>query len=99
MKAYRTILLSLMVCGLAAPTAPALAGDVVTTVPDGPKSDVASGSLHGVITDGATKEPLIGATVRLEGTSLGGITDMDGKFTITGIPKGVYHGGDLLRLL
>lgn len=79
-----------MVCGLAAPTAPALAGGVVTTVPDGPKSDVASGSLHGVITDGATNEPLIGATVRLEGTSLGGITDMDGKFTITGIPKGVY---------
>lgn len=90
MKAYRTILLSLMVCGTAVPLVPALASDVVTTVPDGPSSDVASGSIEGVITDGATNEPLIGATVRLEGTSFGGITDMDGKFTITGIPKGVY---------
>mgnify|MGYP000214192035 CR=1 FL=1 len=36
----------------------------------------------GVVQD-SNKELLIGATVRVKGTTLGTITDVDGKFTIT----------------
>ena len=91
MKAYRITLLAIMSCSTAVATAiPSLGSNRPLTMVAEPDGDVAGGTLHGVITDGATKEPLIGATVRLEGTSLGGITDMDGKFTINGIPKGVY---------
>lgn len=91
MKAYRITLLAIMSCSTAVATAiPSLGSNRPLTMVAEPEGDVAGGTLHGVITDGATKEPLIGATVRLEGTSLGGITDMDGKFTINGIPKGVY---------
>lgn len=46
--------------------------------------------LTGVITDKATKEGLIGATVLLIGTYKGAATDMNGKFTISGIKPGDY---------
>ena len=36
----------------------------------------------GVIIDKATGEPLIGATVQIEGTTTGAVTDIDGKFEI-----------------
>ena len=35
----------------------------------------------GVVTD-ANSEPLVGANVVVEGTDLGGVTDVEGKFTI-----------------
>ena len=43
-----------------------------------------------LIEDAETKEPLIGATARLEGTSKGGVTAIDGKLTITEISAGSY---------
>ena len=43
--------------------------------------------LTGVVTDGDTKEPLIGASVVIKGTSIGAITDIDGRFTLQ-LPKG-----------
>ena len=36
--------------------------------------------LKGVVMDKALNEPLIGATVQIEGTSEGVVTDMDGRF-------------------
>ncbi len=44
-------------------------------------------TVSGVLTDGETKEPLIGATIVVAGTSTGTITDFDGKYTIT-VPEG-----------
>ena len=91
MKAYRITLLAIMTCSTAVATAiPTLGSSNPTSVLSEPEGETAGGILHGIITDGTTKEPLMGATIRLEGTSFGGYTDMDGKFTITGIPKGVY---------
>ena len=91
MKAYRIILLAIMTCSTTVATAISTLGSnhLIYTLTE-PEGEIAGGILHGVITDGTTKEPLMGATIRLEGTSFGGYTDMDGKFTITGIPKGVY---------
>ncbi|WP_300726417.1 TonB-dependent receptor [uncultured Bacteroides sp.] len=39
-------------------------------------------SVKGVVLDQVTKEPLIGATIQVEGTSTGAITDIDGRFEI-----------------
>jgi hypothetical protein len=50
-----------------------------------------NGSLRGTITDAKTGEALIGVTVRLENTSLGAITDLDGKYFITNIPPKSYN--------
>ena len=43
-------------------------------------------TVRGIVTD-ASNEPLIGVTVRIEGTSTGTITDMDGNFTFSNIPS------------
>lgn len=40
-------------------------------------------TVSGTITDGTTGEPLPGATVRVDGTSTGAVTDVDGKYTLT----------------
>jgi iron complex outermembrane receptor protein len=47
-----------------------------------------TGSLKGKLFDAETKEPLIGATVLVEGTTLGGITDLTGEFLVKNIPAG-----------
>jgi len=48
------------------------------------------GKLRGVVTDKETGEPLIGANVYLEGTTLGASTDMKGVYVVLGIPPGKY---------
>ena len=49
-----------------------------------------SATLTGRVTD-ETQEGLIGATVLLEGTTIGGITDIDGSYRIENIPSGTYN--------
>lgn len=49
----------------------------------------ANGKITGTVTDAATKEPLIGATVLIVGTTSGASTDIDGKYVILGVPTGV----------
>ena len=46
--------------------------------------------LQGTVTDSTTNEKLIGINVFLEGTSLGGITDIEGNYRINNIPEGTY---------
>ena len=48
----------------------------------------APGRVAGVVTDSTSGETLIGATVRVEGTSIGSATDIDGRFSISGVPSG-----------
>ena len=49
-----------------------------------------TGKITGVITDAQTGEPLVGATVIVDGTNLGASTDPDGKYTILNVPVGSY---------
>ncbi|MBL7024466.1 MAG: TonB-dependent receptor [Candidatus Marinimicrobia bacterium] len=49
-----------------------------------------SGKIAGKIHDGSTGEPLIGCNVVLQGTYLGGATDLDGAFVILNVPPGEY---------
>ena len=48
------------------------------------------GTIRGTVIDGKELYPLIGATVRIEGTNLGAITDLDGNYAIKGVPDGTY---------
>ena len=48
------------------------------------------GKLRGRVTDSQSGEPLIGANVVIEGTSLGASSDINGDYIILGVPPGVY---------
>lgn len=50
-----------------------------------------SGSLSGTVIDKETKEAIIGASVLIEGTDIGAVSDLDGKFSIKAIPVGEYE--------
>ena len=41
----------------------------------------------GTVIDSETGEPLVGATVKVKGTTQGVLTDMDGKFTLKNLPS------------
>jgi Ca-activated chloride channel family protein len=50
-----------------------------------------AGILSGKILDSLTGQPLIGANVVLNGTSLGAATNLDGEFKILHVPEGSYN--------
>ncbi|MCW8849252.1 MAG: carboxypeptidase-like regulatory domain-containing protein, partial [Melioribacteraceae bacterium] len=50
-----------------------------------------TGKLRGTIIDKATKDPLPGVNVLLEGTYHGAATDFDGNFIIEGVTNGTYN--------
>jgi hypothetical protein len=50
-----------------------------------------TGSISGKVQDKNTQELLIGASVFLEGTNLGALTDADGRFSLKGIPPKSYN--------
>ena len=49
-----------------------------------------TGKLSGRVTDADTGDPLIGANVYLPAVQRGAATDIDGNYTILGIPVGLY---------
>lgn len=55
-----------------------------------PAQDLAPGRVLGKLVDAETGDPLIGANVLLEGTTLGASSDLDGTFIIMDVPPAVY---------
>ena len=51
----------------------------------------ANGLLRGVVSDSATKKPLIGANVTLMGTALGGVSNLEGGYEVSRIPASTYQ--------
>lgn len=49
-----------------------------------------TGKIAGKVTDAKDKSPLIGATIKVDGTNLGAITDESGEFTILNVDVGEY---------
>ena len=49
------------------------------------------GTVSGCILDQKTKEPLTGATIQIEGTTIGTVADLDGNFTISNLSPGKYR--------
>jgi outer membrane receptor protein involved in Fe transport len=50
-----------------------------------------TGKVAGNVIDSETNSPLIGVNVLLEGTTMGGATDVDGNYYILNIPPGTYN--------
>lgn len=48
------------------------------------------GTVRGTIFDNSLGEPMIGVTIFAEGTTLGVVSDLDGKFNLT-LPAGKYN--------
>jgi Ca-activated chloride channel family protein len=48
------------------------------------------GQITGTIIDSLTGDPLVGANVILEGTSIGASTDINGEYKITHVPAGLH---------
>jgi iron complex outermembrane receptor protein len=48
------------------------------------------GTLTGTVTDKADGKPIIGATVSVPDIRIGAITDVNGHYTFSNLPKGVY---------
>ncbi|MFT4734207.1 MAG: outer membrane receptor protein involved in Fe transport, partial [Arcticibacterium sp.] len=51
-------------------------------------SAFAQSVISGTIMDGSNNEPLIGASISVKGTSIGTTSDVDGKYTLNGVPAG-----------
>lgn len=49
------------------------------------------GTIQGTVKDKNTQELLSGVTVQVDGTSTGTVTDVEGKYKITGLPVGSYN--------
>ncbi|HXX62233.1 MAG TPA: TonB-dependent receptor, partial [Bacteroidota bacterium] len=50
----------------------------------------ASGKIKGKVADAGTGEPLVGANVLIQGTSMGAATNTSGEFTVLNVPAGTY---------
>jgi outer membrane receptor protein involved in Fe transport len=50
-----------------------------------------TGKITGVVKDKKTGDPIVGANVRLEGTTLGSTTDFDGKYFMINVPPNDYN--------
>ncbi|RBL92775.1 TonB-dependent receptor [Chitinophaga flava] len=54
------------------------------------KQEAGSGTIRGRVVDFETSTPLPGATLQLEGTTLGTITDSKGFYQLANVPEGTY---------
>ena len=52
--------------------------------------DGTTGTLTGTVTDKADGKPIIGATVSIPDIRSGSITDVNGHYNLTNLPKGIY---------
>lgn len=50
-----------------------------------------SGIIEGKVTDRETKEPLVGVSVSIVGTTIGAATDLEGYFQISNVEAGTYE--------
>lgn len=51
----------------------------------------AQGTIQGIVRDARTREPLPFVNVALEGTTVGGTTDLEGRYTIADVAPGLYN--------
>lgn len=49
-----------------------------------------SGQIEGVVLDTKTRETLVGAQIRVEGTNIGAATNLNGEFVINNVPAGQH---------
>lgn len=49
-----------------------------------------TGKISGELTDAKTGDPIIGASIAVEGTALGATSDVDGRYIVINVPVGTY---------
>ena len=49
-----------------------------------------TGKLTGLVLDGSNGEPLPGVNVVIDGTTQGGVTDIEGRYVVIGVRPGIY---------
>lgn len=64
---------------------------VIIRIPEKEKKTSTKGSIQGVLSDAESGEALVGASIRVIGTSMGASTDVDGKYSIPNVPEGLYQ--------
>ena len=64
---------------------------VLCLVQASPAQNAKSGTIAGSVFNEATKEPIIGASVQVVGTTIGAATDENGSFSISNVPIGTYQ--------
>lgn len=62
---------------------------LVVVFPVGDVWAATTGKISGLVVDKKTKQPLLGCPVQIEGTTLGALTDVDGRYTILSAPLGL----------
>lgn len=78
---------SVLVCGGALLAAPLQAHATEGTVPMETQSQQAAGTCTGTVVD-ETGEPLLGATVKVEGGKIATSTNIDGEFSLSNVKPG-----------
>ncbi|MBC8042684.1 MAG: TonB-dependent receptor [Rhizobacter sp.] len=63
---------------------------LILTLPAAALAVGTTGKIIGKVIDKDTREPLIGASVRIVDTRLGGTTNINGQFSILNVPTGTY---------
>ena len=53
-------------------------------------TDLSAQTIRGKVTDAVDSSPLVGATIKIEGTKLGAVADVDGTYEIENVSEGVY---------
>ncbi|MFA7360859.1 MAG: TonB-dependent receptor [Candidatus Kapaibacterium sp.] len=53
-------------------------------------AELSAQTIKGKVTDAVNSEPLVGATIRIEGTNLGAVAEVDGTYEIDNISAGIY---------
>ncbi len=57
---------------------------------DTSRDDEGNGTLSGTVTDKANNTPIPGATISIPDLRTGAVTDANGKYKVTQLPKGIY---------
>lgn len=52
------------------------------------QSNTGAGTIAGIINDAGTGDTMVGVTLRVEGTTSGAVTDLNGRYTISGVKAG-----------
>lgn len=68
-----------------------LSFDFTALAQDKPTSSTPIGQLTGSVKEKGTNEPLPGVAVSFEGTTIGALTDFNGRFNIKNVPVGSYN--------
>src|ERR1035437_5636473 len=53
-------------------------------------AQVATASVEGLIIDSVSLKPLIGASISIEGTTIGAVSRAEGQFKLTGLAAGTF---------